>query len=380
MSARLMRSDRTHVFMTADAVGGVWQYALDLARGLADEGVTATLAVLGPAPSMGQEADARAIPGLSLVDTGLPLDWTAESPDAVLQSGAAVARLAQESGADIAQLNGPALAAGAAFRAPVVAVSHSCVATWWDAVRSGPLPPDFRWRTDLVRRGYAAADAVLAPTQAFADATVRTYGLARAPTVVHNGRHLTPAPRAATAPNEPFVFTAGRLWDDGKNVAALDRATARLAAPVLAAGPTQAPHGGSVTLAHVKALGTLGGPEIAGYLATKPVFASLALYEPFGLAVLEAAQAGCPLVLSDIPTFRELWGGAAVFVAPHDDAAITAALEALLRDPVERARAGAAARERAARYTVEAMTAGVLGVYRDLLAARTARVLAEAAA
>jgi hypothetical protein len=52
----------------------------------------------------------------------------------------------------------------------------------------------------------------------------------------------------------------------------------------------------------------------------------------------------------------------------------------LLRVPEERARAGAAARERAGRYTVAAMTAGVLGLYRDLLAARTARVLAEAAA
>jgi glycosyltransferase involved in cell wall biosynthesis len=375
-----MRSDRTHVFMTADAVGGVWQYALDLARGLSDHGVKTTLAVLGPAPSTGQVCEGRAIRGLTLVETGLPLDWTAESPDEVLQAGAAVAALAQESGADIVHLNAPALAAGAAFCAPVVAVCHSCVATWWEAVRPGPLPPDFRWRTDLVRRGYAAADSLLAPTQAFAEATLRTYGLARAPRVVHNGRHLTPAPHAASAPDEPFVFTAGRLWDEAKNLAALDRAAARLAAPVLAAGPTQAPHGGSVTLSHVEVLGTLSGPEIAGYLAARPVFASVALYEPFGLAVLEAAQAGCPLVLSDIPTFRELWDGAAVFVGSDDDAAIAAALEGLLRDPEERARAGAAARERAGRYTVGAMTAGVLGVYRDLLAARTARVLAEAAA
>lgn len=377
MPARLRRRDRTRVLMTADTVGGVWQYALDLARGLSEAGVSTILAVLGPAPSARQALDARAIPGLTLIDTGLPLDWTAESPDAVLQSGAAVAALAKESGADVVHLNAPALAAGAAFCAPVVAVCHSCVATWWEAVRPGHLPPDFRWRTDLVHRGYATADALLAPTQAFAEATLRTYGLARAPRVVHNGRHLTPAPHAASA---PFVFTAGRLWDDGKNVAALDRAAARLAAPVLAAGPTQAPHGGSVTLSHVRVLGTLSGPEVAGYLAARPVFASVALYEPFGLAVLEAAQAGCPLVLSDIATFRELWGGAAMFVAPNDDAAVPAALEALLRDPEERARAGAAARERADRYTVAAMTVGVLGVYRDLLAARTARVLAEAAA
>jgi glycogen(starch) synthase len=54
-----------------------------------------------------------------------------------------------------------------------------------------------------------------------------------------------------------------------------------------------------------------------------------------------------------------------------------AALEGLLRDPGARARAGAEARERAGRYTAEAMTAGVLAVYRDLL---PARALADAAA
>jgi glycosyltransferase involved in cell wall biosynthesis len=380
VSARLRRPDRTRVFMTADAVGGVWQYALDLARGLAGAGVTTTLAILGPAPSSGQASDARAIPGLTLIDTGLPLDWTADSPEAVLQSGAAVARLAAESGADIVHLNSPALAAGATFAAPVVTGCHSCVATWWEAVRSGPLPTDFRWRTDLTARGYAGADALLAPTQAFAQATARTYGLARAPTVVHNGRHHAPAPRALAAPDEPFVFTAGRLWDEGKNVAALDRAAARLAAPVLAAGPTEGPNGATVTLAQAEALGTLGSPELAGYLAAQPVFASLALYEPFGLAVLEAAQAGCPLVLSDIPTFRELWDGAAAFVPPNDDVAIAAALETLLRDRGARARAGAAAQERAARYTVEAMTAGLLAVYGALLAARAPRAIADAAA
>lgn len=377
MSRPLKRSNRIHVFMTADAVGGVWQYALDLARGLADAGVTTTLAVLGPAPSAAQVSDAGNIARLTLSATGLPLDWTAESPDEVLKGGSAIAALADESGADIVHLNSPALAAGGSFSAPVVGVCHSCVATWWKAVRSGPLTDDFLWRADLVRRGYEAADVLVAPTHAFAEETLRTYALARTPTVVHNGRHLMPAPRAAAAPDEPFVFTAGRLWDEGKNVTGLDRAAARLGALLLAAGSTQGPHRGTVALTHASCVGTLSGSEIASYLAVRPVFASTALYEPFGLAVLEAAQAGCALVLSDIATFRELWEGAAIFVAPSDDAAIAAALDRLLSDSIERARAGAAARERAARYTVEAMTAGVLAVYRDLLAACTP---AEAAA
>ena len=46
-----MRPPPTRLLMTADAVGGVWTYALDLAAGLAPFGVETTLAVLGPAPA-----------------------------------------------------------------------------------------------------------------------------------------------------------------------------------------------------------------------------------------------------------------------------------------------------------------------------------------
>ena len=52
------------VLMTADAVGGVWTYALDLAQGLNEADIAVRLAVLGPAPSPDQESpDAR--PGRS---------------------------------------------------------------------------------------------------------------------------------------------------------------------------------------------------------------------------------------------------------------------------------------------------------------------------
>ena len=59
-----------HLLMTADAVGGVWTYALDLARACAARGVGTTLAVLGPSPDARAAAAARAIPRLELVDTG----------------------------------------------------------------------------------------------------------------------------------------------------------------------------------------------------------------------------------------------------------------------------------------------------------------------
>ena len=351
------------VLLTADAVGGVWTYALDLAGGLGAHGAGTTLAVLGPAPAADQAEAARAVPGLRLLPTGLPLDWLAETPEQVEAAGAALAAMAAETGADVVHLHSPALAAGARFPAPVVASCHSCVGTWWEAVREGPPPSDFAWRTRLVARGCASADALVAPTAAFAAATARFYGLAEAPVAIHNGRR--PSPLAARGP-APFAFTAGRLWDEGKNLRALDRAAARLAGsvPVLAAGPTESPGGARIALDHIQTLGRLGEGDVARRLAERPVFVSAALYEPFGLAVLEAAQAGCALVLSDIPTFRELWDGAAEFVPAADDRAIAAAIERAARD---RDRLGAAVRARAGRYTVEAMAARTAAVYRSLL-------------
>jgi glycosyltransferase involved in cell wall biosynthesis len=301
----------------------------------------------------------------------LPLDWTAASPAEVEAAGERIAALAAELRPDIVHLNSPALASAGRFRAPVVGICHSCVATWWEAASSGPLPPDLAWRRDLLARGYRAVDALAAPSAAFAQATARMYGLRHAPLVIYNGRRSTSPSKARTAA-KPFAFTAGRLWDKGKNLAALDRAAARIAIPVLAAGPQHGPNHDSIALAAVTALGRLSESQIQDHLADKPILVSVALYEPFGLAVLEAAQKGCALVLSDIPTFRELWDDAAIFVPAYDDVSIAAAIETLANDAPLRARLGDAAQERSGRYTVEAMAAGVMDLYGSLLQGRAA--------
>jgi glycosyltransferase involved in cell wall biosynthesis len=191
-----------------------------------------------------------------------------------------------------------------------------------------------------------------------------------------NGRTPLPTQPASQAAS---VFTAGRLWDEGKNLATLDRAAARLTIPFRAAGPTTGPNGAGVSLSNLDLLGQLDEPAIAAQLAARPIFASAALYEPFGLSVLEAAQAGCALVLSSIPTFRELWSGAAILLDPRDDEAFTAAIKHLLDDPRERDRLGQAARQRSERYTIEATATHMAELYRQLLADQPALQLAGAA-
>jgi glycosyltransferase involved in cell wall biosynthesis len=364
------------VLMTTDAVGGVWTYALDLSAGLAAHGVEVWLANLGPAADEAQRTAARATPGLRFVETGLPLDWMCGRPDDIAAAARAMRRLAERAQADLVHLNSPALAAGERFEAPVVGLCHSCLATWWAAVKDGPMPPDFRWRAQALGRGLRACDAVGAPSRSFAEATARTYE-APLPVVAPNGRRDPGAPRDVQ--REALCFASGRLWDEGKNLAVLDAAAARLETPIVAAGPLRSPDGrAAFAPQHLRTTGPLPASEVRTWLARATVYASAALYEPFGLGVLEAAQAGCALVLADIPTFRELWGGGACFVRPRDADGFADAIGALLADPAEAQRVGGLARAAARRFTPEAMTASALELYG--LAAGSRDVRREAAA
>jgi glycosyltransferase involved in cell wall biosynthesis len=358
----------TRLFMTADAVGGVWSYALELAGALAPLGYETSLAVLGPAPGAEQRADVGRIAGLKLVKTGLPLDWTASGEHEVRGAARALAQLAADDGAELIQLNQPAFAAEA-MPAPVVAVVHSCVATWWRAAGEGPMPESFAWQTALLRAGLARADRIVCPSAAFAADVRQAYRLPATPAVVHNGRT---ALAVGTGPLHDFALTAGRLWDGGKNAATLDRAAARLGVPFKAAGPTASPTGETVAFENLHVVGTLSGEALGACFAARPVFASASLYEPFGLAVLEAAQAGCPLVLSDIPTFRELWGESAIFVDPRDAGGFAEAIDALVGDVPLRLMRGEAARQRAERYTPDAMARGMAAIYHTLAGRKAA--------
>lgn len=355
---------RRRLLLTTDAVGGVWTYSLDLARALADlDDVVVFLAVLGPRPTVSQLDEAAAVPGLQLIATGLPLDWTAKDEPAVREAAWLLAALASEVGADSVQLHTPALAI-CPYPCPVVSVVHSCVATWWASVRHGSLPTDLAWRAGLAREGLRRSDRVIAPTRAFAAEVQRTYGLRSAPEAVHNGRALD----SPTSEPVDAALTAGRLWDEGKNVAAFDRAAALSHVPFLAAGPLAGPEGGAVTLSAAEAMGKLSSETLRELLGRRPVFVSAAIYEPFGLSVLEAARAGCALVLADRPGFRELWREAALFVDAHDAPAIAAAVERLIALPALRDELGGAAMARASDFTAERMGSAMLAIHRDLAA------------
>jgi glycosyltransferase involved in cell wall biosynthesis len=316
-------------------------------------------------PSAAQLAEAAAVRGVRVIPTQLPLDWTAAVPESLHAAADALAELAAAFDVASVHLHTPALVDDVRWSMPVVAVAHSCVGTWWRVVRGGTLPRDLAWRARCVAKGLARADAVIAPTRSFAAMLHNAYRIDREIGVVYNGRRTW---RIGAVGRKRAVLTAGRLWDEGKGVAVLDQAAAQLDAPVYAAGPTAGPHGVAARFANLQLLGVLASPRLAALYASIPLFAAPCRYEPFGLAVLEAAQAGMALVLSDIPTFRELWSGAAQFVDPGDPRGLALELRRLLDDVEECARLGAAARERAREYTADAMVEATLAVHRAVLA------------
>jgi glycogen(starch) synthase len=353
------------ILLVADCVGGVWQYSLELAAGLAAYGVETVLAVAGPQPTSAQRTEAEAITGLRLQALGTALDWQASDERDLAPLRAQLVELAGKAEVDLVHLNGAALG-DLPVAQPVVATQHSCLASWWQAMRPGQqLPPTWRWHRARMAAGLSAAAAVIVPSAAFAEQLREAYGPHIAPDVVHNGRALRP--RHGSLRRQAVVLTAGRLWDEAKNVRTLDAAAAGSRWPVLAAGPTRGPNGQEVPLGHVIALGALDGAALEDRMRRAPMFVSLAIYEPFGLAVLEAALAGCALVLSDTATFRELWQGEAVFVPAHDPVAVSDAVNGLIAEPDLRLRLGSRAQSRAGAYSAQACVSGTLAVYRRVL-------------
>ena len=352
---------RPRILLTLDAVGGVWRYAMDLAAGLSQSGYTFTFAGFGPAPSAAQRAEAERMGQLIWLDA--PLDWLAEDEAQLDRIPALLRELVAEQEIDLVHLNLPSQACGLQLDVPVLVVSHSCVVTWFAGVRHSAVPPNWQWQFRRNRAGFDAADAVLAPSHAHADMLRASYGHIDGLGVVYNGTNANLAPSR----KEAVVFAAGRWWDDGKNGALLDAAASRSSWPVAMAGPNRGPNGQQLDLRNARALGELPHAEVAQWMARAAIVASPSRYEPFGLAPLEAARAGAALVLSDIPTYRELWDGAALFAPADDAAAFADAMNRFISDDALRHEFAARARERSGRYTLEAQVTAMRSVYDHLL-------------
>ncbi|MGJ4928836.1 glycosyltransferase family 4 protein [Bradyrhizobium sp. HKCCYLS2038] len=367
---------RQRVLMTTDTVGGVWRYATSLAPALGILGIEVYLVTLGRRMSSDQRADIAGS-GIRVIETDLALEW--QDPDGrnVDQARRVLHAIACDVEPDVVHLNS-FREATFDWEAPVLVVAHSCVGSWGLVCNETGFLQEPQWLcySALVTEGLRRAAAWVAPSSAFGEVVSRLYDPPHPGRLIWNG---IVSPDDIPADKRMVVLAAGRMWDKAKNLRALVGVAAGGPCPIHVAGSGSDQDGLPRDL---HALGELAHAELQQWMSHAAIFVSPALYEPFGMSVLEAAAAGCALVLSDIPTFRELWQDAAVFVPPGDIGALKSTLNWLIADQTARSVLQEAARQRSLRYSLRRTAKAYADVYSELLATASpdshSNILAEA--
>ncbi len=365
-----------HILVTADTLGGVWTYARELVTGLVARGVRVTLVSFGDILPDEQTRWIEALRGVDYRPTAFKLEWMQNSEADMEASSEYLQALIQETRPDLLHLSQfyyGALECGI----PRLVVAHSDVVSWWWAVHKGrPVESAWlRWYRHVVARGLAGATAVAAPSRWMLEQIALHYGRPQRALVVHNGR--TPSFFNPHATKESLVVTVGRLWDSGKNAGLLLRED--MPAPVYIIGADRHPDLQTAAFDMEEI-----GPNIhlepqqdekalCAIFSRAAIYAATSRYEPFGLAPLEAALSRCALVASDIPSFRELWDGAAIFFRNDDASHLRETLETLTADPGLCRRYASLAYDRARRdYTAARMVDDYVELYCSLVPAGVA--------
>ncbi|WP_458618457.1 glycosyltransferase family 4 protein [Gilvimarinus sp. F26214L] len=374
--------------MTTDTVGGVWTYSMELCGALRERGVSIELASMGRRLSPEQREEVAALPNVRLHESDFRLCWMHDPWDDVEAAGKWLLDLEAELKPDLVQLNDLGHG-GLPWRSPLLLVGHSCVYSWWAAVKNQQADAQWNRYRETVRASVGNADCLVAPTRAMLDALLQFYGPAANCQVIANGRSYPPLTSRHTAlpagggrsharmtlihheGSEAIVFAAGRVWDEAKNIGTLVGVADTLPWPVYVAGEQAEPGGegqpGPMAGPRAHYLGYLDKTEMARWLRRAGIYVAPAYYEPFGLGILEAARAGCALVLGDIPSLREIWEDAALYVPPDQPDLLRAAISELAHSPARRKQMSARAWQRAQRYTTERMARDYQRCYRNLI-------------
>jgi len=363
-----------HILVTADTLGGVWTYTRELVTGLVRSGDRVTLVSFGDIPTAAQIRWMEELPNLDYRPTAFKLEWMLDSEADMVASAQYLQAVIRETNPDLLHFS-QFYYGELECDVPRVVVAHSDVVSWWMAVH-GKNPPEtdwLRWYRKMVARGLSEATMVVAPSRWMLEQVELYYGRLHSTSVIHNGR--TPALFNPHMSKEENVVTVGRLWDGGKNVGLLLRQ--ELPLPVHIVGSDRHPEfEGQALNAEAIASNVHLEPEqderqIVQTLARAGIYAATSQYEPFGLAPVEAALSRCAILASDIPTFHELWDGAAVFFRSNDAVSLCHAVESLQRDPALRRTQGNLAYQHARQsFSAERMVAGYRNLYQGLLPAR----------
>jgi len=355
-----MPKDQHTILMTGDTVGGVWTYCIDLISTLASSNCYFHLVTAGAPLNASQRDQLASLDNVTLHETNRKLEWMDDPWQDIDTSGRHLLELESKIKPDLVHLNCYAHAA-LPFRAPVVAVAHSDVFSWYYAVKKTSPGAEWQEYFQRVRNGIRNADYLVAPSHDMLRHLRSAFHATADSRIIYNGRDES---NFRSTPKHPLIFTAGRLWDEGKNVRLLIAAAPYIEGQLRVAGEwndhTTLPY-------NITHLGRIDAKSIANELAEAMLFVSPAKYEPFGLSILEAALSGCALVLGDIPSLREIWEDNAIYVDPADPFALANTCNKLLRNAEVAREFGARAKKRAALFSLRAMGKNYAHLYQQVI-------------
>ncbi|HEY0784337.1 MAG TPA: glycosyltransferase family 4 protein [Acidobacteriaceae bacterium] len=355
------------LLITTDTVGGVWTYTKELTEGLLVRGNEVILISMGRAPSPDQRAWTRRMcvkwPGcFRYLPTEHALEWMQQNEGCYRQAEAVLMEQVESFAPDLLHLNQYCYGS-LPTDLPKVVMAHSDVMSWSECCRGGQ-PGDSPWLRQylrVVREGLANADALVAPSRWMMEALARNYALPAHCAVIANGRAV--AGRNEKTARKLQAVTVGRVWDEGKNVRVLEEAESPM--PVLVAGELALEAEPPFASSRLRLLGQLSEEAALTLFAQSAIYIATSLYEPFGLAPVEAALSGCAIVAHDIPSFREVWGESALYFSHAEE--LSAILHALYADRVLLQRVAARVRARArSLYSQDAMVEKYLDLYASL--------------
>ena len=361
-----------HILITADTVGGVWSYTRELVTGLARRGVRVTLVSFGGLPAAAQRAWLEELDGVRYLPTAYRLEWMQGAEVDLRESARYLRNVIRDARPDLLHLSQYCYGAKD-VRQPKIVVAHSDVLSWNQAVHGGlPSGPWEKWYRGVVRKGLAGASMVVAPSRWMLQSIEESYGRPRKSRVIYNGR--TPAWFDPMARKENYAASAGRLWDEGKQLRLLMEmerpplpirvaGAAALAGESARENPKGAPG--------VQFVGELSDDAMRELLSRAAIYIATSKYEPFGLAPLEAALSRCAIVANDIPSLREVWEDTVLYFRKDDARSLREALVRLHGDRELRMEYAHRAYERAVRhYMAGRMVDEYMETYASLLGSR----------
>jgi len=366
-----------HVLVTADTMSGSWTYTRELVTGLVTRGVRVTLVSFGEIPLPDQTTWMDHLHGLEYRPAAFRLEWMDDAPKDLPESSEFLVNLVAELQPDLLHLH-QFCHGNLPVDIPRVIMAHGDLVSWAQAVR-GCLPRPTRWLqwySDTVVRGIAAADAVVAPSSWMLETIRSTYTHPRRGAVIYPGRN--PIFFNPYTSKDDSVLSVGRLIDAGKQVFLLTQHTHSFPVCIVGAEQTvpvpRIPIRADVKVSTSQASVAIRGPQTEAQLralySRAAVYAATPRYEPLGMALLDAAFSRCAIVANDIPSFREIWGDAALYFRTNEAGSLAAILRQLDSDrPLRQAYADRAFNRARARFTAKRMIDAYLDLYRALVPA-----------